>query len=450
MALKYADRIVGATAGNHHNNCFMDIMMTPYAAQLIPNTLNCLLGSSTFKADIRFAPYIRTYIFEDAQKRPVAAVWCHREEVDDGTADAPVVEADFKKSLEGVFDLMNSPRAFTVGKFRFPVSGFPVFLRGRPGTLEQFETAFGNASVISGEGVSPIEVLVKPDSPDSIQVTLTNRLGMPFSGTLNGRKVLIPASGNRQITLPSGKKITADKLNTLKLPLKLKGTNGSSFAFDRKITVLAVREIPENTTLDTIDWNKLPKLAIPKRWGKPATSGTFQAAWSRRGLFLRVQINDRKFVHVEYKIPADRWKNDCLQIYFDTLGDAGSKRRGYDENDCSYAIFPNAKGDQADFFVSRPVEQQLGLGGQSPRSQSFLPDVPCKFSCRDGMLTYELFIKAAYLLPIQCREGYCFGFSLFAPDSSKANSINGALTLTEDGGPSAGRPHVWPFLLLTR
>ena len=450
VALKYAARVVGATAGNFHNNCFMDIMMTPYAAQLVPNTLNDLLGNSTFKDDIRFAPYIRTYIFEDAQKRPVAAVWCHREQVDEGVSDAPVAEADFSGTLEGVFDLMNSPRAFTSGKFRFPVSGFPVFFRGKAGTLDRFRQAFRGAAIISGEGISPVDALVKPAAPDKLRVTLTNHLGTPFKGTLNGQKIVIPASGALQLTLPAGKKISAEQIGSVQLPLLLKGENGSSFKFPQKFEAFAAKQVPDNVTIDTIDWSKLPRLPLTRQWKKPATSGIFQTAWNNKGFFLRAQIKDDKFVHVEYKIPGSRWKNDCLQLFLDTLGDARGKKYGADENDCAYAIFPNAAGNKGSFFVFRPVDQQLGLGSQGPRSQSFMPDVPCKFSRRDGMLTYELFIKAAYMLPVKLREGYCFGIGLFAPDSSKGDSVNGALTLAEDGGACSDRPHVWPLLLLVR
>ena len=57
----------------------MDAMLTPYAAQLVPNTLSNLLGNADFREDIRFAPFLRAYVFEDAQKRPVAAVWCHQD-----------------------------------------------------------------------------------------------------------------------------------------------------------------------------------------------------------------------------------------------------------------------------------------------------------------------------------------------------------------------------------
>ena len=448
VALKYADRIIGATAGSHHNNCFMDVMKTPYAAQLIPNTLNNLLGNSTFKSDIRFAPYIRTYLFEDAKKRPVAVLWCYREQVDDGSADAPVVEADFGKSLEGVFDLMNSPRAFTSGKFRFPVSGFPVFLRGRPGTLAHFQKALQRAAVISGEGIAPVNALVKPVTPDSVQVTLSNFLGTPFKGSLNGRKITIPASGVLQLTLPNAGKITSDNIALQQIPLHLQGDNGSSFKFPQNFEAFSAKRVAENATLENMDWNKLPKLPLTRKWKKPESSGFFQLGWNARGLFVKAEIKDSKFVHTEYKDPGARWKNDCVQISFDTLGDARSKRPGRDENDSDYAIFPNAKGDKASFFVFRPVEQQLGLGAQSPRNFSFMPQVPCRFNCRNGVLTYQAFIPAMYLLPAKLQKGYCFGFGMFVPESSKADTVNGALTLASDGGPTSNRPHLWPLVLL--
>ncbi len=448
VALKYSSRVVGATAGNHHNNLYMDIMMTPYASQLVPNTLNGLLGESTFKEDIRFAPYIRTYLFEDAQKRPVAAVWCHREQVDDGTADAPVAEADFGQALEGVFDLMNSPREFTAGGFRFPVSGFPVFLRGKPGTLAQFSKAFNNASIISGEGISPIDVLVKPNSPNSVVVTLTNHLGTPFNGNLNDKRVAIPASGHIQVSLPSKKEISAEKIDPYQMSLQLQGDNGSNYIFPQMFEFFASRHLPEDATLDTVDWSTLPEVAIARQWKQPASTGCFKIGWNRKGVFLKAEIKDSVFVHEEYPVPGSRWKNDCLQLFFDTLGDARSKPHACDENDSSFGVFPNAKGDSASFFVFRPVDQQLGLGAQTPRNQSFISDVPCRFSSRDGVLTYEVFIKAPYLLPIKLQAGYCFGFAIFAPESSKADSINGALTLAEDGGVTSNRPHVWPLLLL--
>ena len=48
VVLKYGDRILGATAGNTFNNCFMDLQLTPYAAQLVPNTLGNVLGDAKF------------------------------------------------------------------------------------------------------------------------------------------------------------------------------------------------------------------------------------------------------------------------------------------------------------------------------------------------------------------------------------------------------------------
>ena len=450
VALKYADRIVGATAGNFHNNCFMDIMMTPFAAQLVPNTLNGLLGNSTFRDDVRFAPYIRTYIFEDAQKRPVAAIWCHREEVDEGLSDAPVVEADFADALEGVFDLMNSPRAFTIGKFRFPVSGCPVFLRGKPGSLPQFQKAFKGAAVISGEGISPISAIAKPATAESVQVTLTNHLGLPYSGTLNERKVVIPAAGTIQVELPVPDKISAEKIKSMQIPLLLKGDNGSCFKFPQKFETFAAKSVPDDVELDSIDWNTLPKLTFQRRWKEPATSGTFQIGWNHKGLFIRAQIKDANFVHAEYKDPVKRWKNDCIQIFFDTVGDARAKKHGYDENDCNYGIFPDSKGESSGFFLFRPVEQQLGMVGHAPRNHSFIPEVPTRFNIRDGVLTYEAFIRAPYLLPLKLQTGSCFGFALFAPDSSKEDTINGALTMADDGGVCSNRPHVWPLLLLVQ
>ena len=88
-ALKYSDRISFVTLALLSSCTFgMDLSLTPSAAQKAVNTLAHLLGDSRFRQDIRFAPYVRCYLFEDAQKRPVAAVWSHDPRMDSGTLPA--------------------------------------------------------------------------------------------------------------------------------------------------------------------------------------------------------------------------------------------------------------------------------------------------------------------------------------------------------------------------
>ncbi len=449
VALKYSDRIVTATAGNASNNFAMDVMFTPYAAQLIPNTLGWLLGDSYFKKDIRFAPFIRAYVFEDARKRPVAAVWCHLDKVDDGRSDAPVAEADFGDSLEGVFDLMNSPRNFTAEKFRFPVSSFPVFLRGKPGTLTKMISALEKAVIVSGEGVSPLEVIANPLNGREARITFRNFLSGPFKGSIGKTPVEVPGSGTATVTLPLPAPLKDNAVTPEPLNFRLRADSGAEYEYNLPFEAFEAKRIAGDASFSNMKWETVPMIAFPRNYLAKETSGFFRLAWNRSGLFLEVTVKDGKFVHTEYPKTSERWNNDCLQIYIDTMADARSKRHGYDENDYDYALFPNAKGDSALVFRNRSVEQQLGLATQAPPDNTVASDIPCSFSNRDGVLTYRVFFPAKYLLPVQLQKGSVFGFGLFVPNADVPGKVSSALTLATDGGGCFNRPHVWPAVLLT-
>ena len=439
---------IPATAGCMYNNFAMDVMMTPYASQLAANTLGNLLGDSVFKADIRFAPFIRAYVFEDAKKRPVAAVWCHLDKVDWGSIDAPVAEADFGNILESVTDMTNSPRSFAPGKVKFAVSGFPLFFRGKPGTLKQMTAALSQAQIVSGEGISTVEVAVRPAGPEQAKVDLKNFVSAPFKGTLNGKRVEIPGSGAGSVLLPLPQKLTDSRIAAEKFDLKLQSDAGTAFSYRQSFDSFLVRHVPDSADFKTVDWNKIPAVRLTRTNGKTAISGDFRLGWNVAGFFLQVQVKDSKFVHVEYPETRLRWNNDCVQFYIDTLADARLKGKGYDENDYDYAIYPNAKGDSAIVFRHHTVEEQLGLGTQAPRDNTVAKDIPCSFSSRGGVLTYRVFIPAKYLLPLRMQKGLPFGFGLYVPDSVAPGKLAGALTLAEDGKGCFNRPHLWPLALL--
>ncbi len=450
VMLKYSDRVKGATAGNTKNNCYMDFLLTPYAAQLMPNTLCAILGDAKFKKDIRFAPYIRTYVFEDAQRRPVAAVWCHKEEIDDGREDAPTAQADFGGSLEAVFDLMNSPRAFVPGKMKFPVSSFPLFFRGRPGTLKQMIAAFENAQLVSGTSIPLLAVHVNPVSAARAGITVRNQVSREFTGKFNGEPIRIPSAGEIFRETGFARPLRSDAIVREDISVKIQSDTGSQYNGSSTLEAFTVKRVSDQATVDTLDWKKLPAIPFVRKTGpKTPISGAFRIGWNRFGLFIEAVIRDPKFVHVEYPVAHDRWKNDCLQIYFDTLANARQRtRRGYDEDDYDYAVFPNSKGDSAQVYRYRTVDSQLGLATQAPKDDTFAPDMPCRFSYKGGVLTYRVFFPAKYLLPIKLQKNCIFGFSLYAANSDEPGKTNGALSLDLEGKGCYERPHAWPVALL--
>ena len=144
-----------------------------------------------------------------------------------------------------------------------------------------------------------------------------------------------------------------------------------------------------------------------------------------------------------------RWKNDCLQIYIDTMANARSRQfKGYDEDDYDYALFPNSKGDSSIIWRNRSVEQQLGLATQAPKDQTVAHDIPSSFSNKNGILTYRVFFPAKYLLPARMHAGWVMALGLYAANSDKPGTVSSALTNTSNGNECYNSPHIYPALLL--
>ena len=450
VALKYSDRIITATSGGTGNNFHMDEDLTPYLSSLMPNTLGHLLGDSKFRKDIRFAPFCRAYVFTDAQNRPVVAVWCHLDKMDNGYTDCPIAEADFGDALESVIDIMNNKRAFNKGKFQFPVGGFPLFLRGKAGTLDKIVKAMEKAEIVSGDGISPLEVTCNPHDTKNVKVNFKNMLSREFKGTFNGKAVKVPASGTASITLPIAKQLRSSKVTAVKIPAVFKADNGQHFDYDLSFEALTAKRVSDDSSFDNIDWEKLPQVKFTRNMDKKETSGTFNIGWNRHGMFFQVKVKDGKFVHTDYKNTSSRWRNDCLQLYIDTMANGRFRQfKGYDEDDYDYAIFPNSKGDSSIVWRNRSVEQQLGLATQAPKDQSVAPDIPSSFSSKDGVLTYRVFIPVKYLLPIKLRAGWVMGLGLYVPNVDVPNgNVTSALTLSSTGKGCFNVPHTWPALLL--
>lgn len=448
VAYKYSDRVSNMATGCFYNNYAMDVMLTPYASQLIPNTLGNLLGDAVFKKDIRFAPHVRAYIFEDSRKRPVAAVWSHLDRVDDGYSDAPIAEADFGDDLEQVLDLMNSPRSFNKGRYRFPVSSFPLFLRGKPGSFERMSAALEKASIISGDGVSPLSVAANPQSETELRLTFQNFLSREFKGTILNRKITVPGAGSSSITVPLPSPLRPDTVSAEPLNVELAADSGARFRYDLSFEALTAKKVPAHATLDSLDWGSLPSVPFTRNTqGKQETSGSFRIGWNASGLFLEATIRDPKFSHDETR--KSRWENDCLQVYIDTLANARARTfKGYDEDDYDYAVYPNSKGDSAVVYRFRSPDRQLGLATEAPPDRSYAPDIPCSFRHSKGILTYRLFLPARYLLPARLEKGWVLGLGLYVPNADIPGNVTSALTLAADGGGCWNRPHTWPAVLL--
>ena len=187
-----------------------------------------------------------------------------------------------------------------------------------------------------------------------------------------------------------------------------------------------------------------------RNMNKKETSGDFRIGWNSKGIFIQVQVKDKKFTHTEYKNTVMRYRNDCLQVYFDTMANGRYRQfKGYDEDDYDYAVFPNSKGNGSIVWRNRSVEQQLGLATQAPQDMTVAHDIPSSFSSKNGVLTYRVFFPAKYLLPIKLRAGWVFGFGLYAANVDVPRGpVTSALTLSTAGKACYNVPHTYPAVLL--
>ena len=106
-----------------------------------PTRLAGFLGNASFYKDIRFAPYVRCYVFkEDKNGAPIAAIWGYKESVDRWKEDPPLYKFAFGAQDLKFIDLMENEVSYpkeSDGRTILPMSPFPLFIKGMPGTEQK-------------------------------------------------------------------------------------------------------------------------------------------------------------------------------------------------------------------------------------------------------------------------------------------------------------------------
>ena len=433
VGLRHAPRLLQMNAGNI-NNFSLDMEMTPRASQLVSATLMDVFGNADFVEDIRFAPYVRAYLFKDDLDRPCAALWCHKEDVDFEREAAPEATIDFAGSLAEVRDLMNRDVPFAAsGRMTVPVTSAPRYYIGRPGALAAFRAAFRGATVKGGKLADRYSVWARPSAPDRLACRLTDRI----SGAVTNRwKTIEPA-------------LTADAFRRLELR-----------AVGVDLTAHLALRAPDGATLRTLDWSKYPYLAFPNTLGKPGAgfAAKYRVAWNAKGLFLEVAVDDATFCHVEAGDPADRWDNDCLQVYFDLMANARARDvKGYDQDDAEFMVLPAADGRSARAWRVRGCDQQLGLGIHAPKDNAWADDVEVAFERTAKGHVYRVRFPTEALLPATLAKGSPVGLALCVGDANGKEHRRGRFTYRRDGYQTTAAggsgecwrvPHLYPVMLL--
>ncbi len=433
-----------SSAGNTGNYA-LDINLVPRAFQKIPNTLGTLLGNpKRYIGDFTFAPETKCFIWEDEQGRPLAAVWNENSAVDTGMRKSPSAKYNYQGAE--YIDLMGVARTPAEDGV-FPVSPFPLFIRGKAGDSEAFVRAISHA-VIGEATALPFRIADRFSSLDTIELTFTNDLARTISGKIKiqGREydLNIPGNAAQSLSFKLDTPAKPDRITKLNIPYECV-VDGQTFRSSFKTDVLSAVKF-------TGSWDKVPSIEMTNRIdsgnGKDDFSASFQTAWDKSGLYLRVTVIDDMLTASEGAM--NRWNWDVLQVYFDARCSArknGTKH--YDDDDYDYSIMPVKRTGKAEVWRAVSADPQLGLGTAAPANNTFAHEIPCKFTIAPNGYIYEVFFPVNYLLPARMEQNYNLGFGLYAADRDEGSKAKQGLSLASEPGQGCyNRPDLWPILIL--
>ncbi len=468
VALKYQDYLKQFNGWSSW--MYMDAYLTPLALQKIPNTLGNLLGNAYFKQDIRFAPHVRCYIFENEHQQPVAALWSNFNRVDHGLQHAPTAAFNFNGTLKTIYDLMENEHTADKkeGKVLLPVSPFPIFMVGKRGTLAAFSAAIQAGQLINATAL-PITISGTPLNRTQVEVTCKNHLTKDFKGQLKIGKVsqplLIKSTASKSMVSSLTAPVRFDRINSFAIPVEL--TFGQQQTIKKKIKfdAFAIHHLTKSP-----DWAKLPTIRLQNRTLVKFTGSTtqvavhhhkkvgipgdfaasFKVAWDDNAFYLRVTVVDDKLCTIPKNRPvSDGWKYDSLQLYFDTFCDARTHQgRGFDSNDYNYNIVP-VSPNRAVVYRSTTPEQQIAGGLDAPRPNMVEPGVKCSFTKTANGYVYELIFPKHLLAPMRFARNAKVGFGIYLNDNDD-QGLRSALTLTPPGTGCYMKPHLYPVMLLEK
>ncbi len=468
VALKYQQRVKQFNGWSSW--IYMDAYLTPLALQKIPNTLGNLLGNAYFRQDIRFAPKVRCYIFENEHKQPVAALWSQFDNVDYGLQQAPRATFKFNGTLKTIYDLMGNKRTATEsqGKVTVPVSSFPIFIVGKAGSLDKFSAAIQNGKLL-GNTELPITITGTPLNRSQLLVTANNHLTQEFNGKLTigtlSKQLVIKSAASEKIVTKLPTPVKFDEISSFKIPIELIFGNKQAVKEKIKFDAFAIHQLN-----GVLDWNKLPAIRLKNRKIVKFTGSTsrtavthskkvgikgdfdaaFKAAWDNEFFYLQVTvIDDKLFTIPEGKHVGDGWKYDSLQLYFDTFCDARTRKvKGYDSNDYNYDIVP-VSTTQATVYRRLAPEQQIAGGLDAPRPNMIEPNVKSSFRRTATGYVYELKFPKRLLAPMQFKQNAKIGFGIYLNDND-GKGLRSALTVTPPGTGCYMNPQQYPVMLLTK
>lgn len=424
------------------NNLYMDMSLTPRASQKISNTLGVLFPHpKRFIGDFTFAPETRCFIWEDHEGRPIAAVWNEEKAINAGRKEAPVAQTSYRGAE--YIDLMGAKRKPETDGL-FPVSPFPLFIRGKAGDCDAFVTAL-RSSTISGADTLPFRLSEKIAADGTLELTLANDLAREIKGTFTAgkhtEKLTLPPGTTRKINVALPEKLVDNAIKKVTVPLTWQDTQGE-IRRDYSFHAFLIRPFDG-------DWAKHGKIKIdnPAKLSKNPDnvfSAEFQTAWTKDKFLLRITVKDDVFTAGEGSF--NRYDFDAVQVYIDaTCSARRNNKKSYDDDDYDYTLMPTNDGKHCEIWRAVSPFMQYSLGTAAPKDNTIATEIPATFTRTDGGYVYEVQFPAPYVRPVAMTPGWNFGFGMLATDRDHLPRSETCLSLsTEPRSGCHNKPHTWP------
>lgn len=447
---------------------------TPLAWSIANANLSNLLGDSTFRRDIRFAPDSRAYLFDDGHGQTVAVLWKFREEMDRGKQAGVPVTLDLGDTKMEIIDMMGnlSPARRIHGRTTIPLSNFPVFLRVASADSAALENAILHAELPDDTTRPPLHATLRLKSRTALAVELTNPLSRSQDAELS-----IDGSPFREIHLKAGEKLVLPVVRTEAIPFDRYSDVSVRLTFrlnDRiyrerlHTRAIAVTRVPSTFAFqDPRAWRTLPAVRIPYYHKLYASNplkdrGDFHAfarfAWNGDGLYMNFEVYDNQLILPPEDLPpAKCWIYETIQLYFDAYGDAREKLKsnavGYGEDDFSYELIPRDEKTLQIYRRDAPDHQLTGgvVGGF--QANQVVPDIPSVFSYYNQQVRfYRVKFPARHLMPMPLKAGKTAGLGIMIWDQDAANPQEPVKAVLQNVNPLLGTPfrspHLYPQILL--
>lgn len=473
ITLKYADRVKMSVDWVFGRFSVLDHELTPTVKAFAPNTLKHLLSMAEFKNDLGFGREVRGYMFEDDKKRPVAAIWTYNFLIDSGVEKGLKLDVEaLPKDIE-IMDCFGAPvqRAKTIA-----INSFPVFIRGKAGSLAKLNETFKNTRIIS-KNFKQTFMSVKSTGLTEREFSLRNM--QPYrsiSGrlkiTVDGKPVLnkkIHVAGDGLWKKDFSIKGKKNKVQIAKIKAEFTASdNKNPEVFETSSESLAAMRASTPLKIDgnLADWPKgsmvqleprfksfRPYLSDQKKkkelqnkypngiaWkGEKDLSAKLYLAWDPQNLYIAFDVKDNKLETA--KKLAGAWMGDSIQLYFDCWADAkGKYTKGFDINDQVFDIWPN--GNQAILRRAYAPEQQLGF-----LKTGVVEKAKTAFKKTAEGYIVEMAIPAKDIFPVKLFKGSFFGFAAIVNDRDVGFRHQGLVT-TPDGTEPYPNPHLYPTVVL--